>query len=161
MAAATQTRQGHRMVVDENALEEMLVDCGADGADMGRRLYAEIYLNRGYFGLHRTHDGDLLLYHKQQFEHAFYTTSDRWGHPDRKDVLRVVSVQRIRWIDALVRGQVVGSACFHVPSPTGRIRPPNRLYAIYATPFVVWLEPRRESGLEVRIGISTVDRGDP
>jgi hypothetical protein len=45
-----------------------------------------------------------------------------------------------------VNGRVPGSACFEVPSPTGRYRPPNRVYAIFETPYVVWLEPRKDSG---------------
>jgi hypothetical protein len=101
---------------------------------------------RGHFGTHKTHDDDLLVCHGRTFEHAFYTTSDRYDHPERKDVLRRGSVERMYWIGKLVAGEVTGSACFEVPSPTGRIRPPNRFYAVFETPFVVWLEPCREGG---------------
>jgi hypothetical protein len=113
---------------------------------LGRRLYSEIYLTSGHYGLHRTHDGQLLVFHGRTFDHAFYTTSDRLCHPERKDVLRKGSVERIRWIGQLIAGLVPGSACFEVPSPTGRIRPPNRFYAVFTTPFVVWLEPRKTGG---------------
>jgi hypothetical protein len=112
--------------------------------EYARHLYRQAYLNKGHVGIHKTHDDQLLVFHARTFEHAFYTTSDRYDHPERKDVLRRGSVERIHWIGKLVAGEVRGSACFEVPSPTGRIRPPNRFYAVFETPFVVWLEPRRE-----------------
>lgn len=112
----------------------------------GRQLYRTLYVPNGRFGVHRTHDDKLLMFHARQFDHAFYTTSDRYGHPERKDVLRTGSVERIHWIGQLVSGVVPGSACFEVPGPTGRSRPPNRFYAVFETPFVVWLEPRKDGG---------------
>jgi hypothetical protein len=113
---------------------------------LGRQLYARQFLNYGHYGIHTTHDGDTLIFHKSQFDHAFFTTSDKICHPERKDVVRRASIERILWIQRLVSGKVPGSACFEVPSPTGRRRPPNRLYAVYTRPFVVWLEPRKDSG---------------
>src|ERR1035438_934190 len=112
----------------------------------GRDLYAELYLNHGHFGLHETHDGETLVFHARQFEHAFYTTSDYRVHPDRKDILRPSSIQRIHWIGRLVSGQVPGSACFLIPSQPATRRPPKRLYAAFSHPYVVWLEPRSDSG---------------
>jgi hypothetical protein len=105
-----------------------------------------LHLTHEGYGLHQTHDAETLMFHARQFEHAFFTTSDRYCAPERKDVLRRGSIERIRWIMPLLQGQVCGSACFEVPSPTGRRKPPNRLYASYARPFVVWLEPRRDEG---------------
>jgi hypothetical protein len=117
---------------------------------LARELYKSLYLNKGKFGVHQTHDNQLLLFHSDAFDHAFYTTSDSLCHPERKDMLRLGSVERIRWIGPLISGLVRGSACFEVPSPTGRYRPPNRLYAVFETPFVVWLEPRRGAGWKFR-----------
>lgn len=131
-------------------LKSLLVDIAQTPVEEVARvafvLYAELYLNKGRFGVHSTHDGHDLLFHGDAFEHAFYTTSDWRCHPDRKDVVRMGSIERMRWIGPLVRGEVPGSACFEVPSPTGRYRPPNRVYAIFASPFVVWLEPRQKIG---------------
>lgn len=115
-----------------------------------RDLYRELYLNKGKVGVHRTHDGQVLIFHLDAFDHAFYTSSDWRCHPERKDLLRAGSVERIYWIGPLISGHVQGSACFEVPSPTGRCRPPNRLYAIFETPYVVWLEPRMKSGWKFR-----------
>jgi hypothetical protein len=111
-----------------------------------RELYREIYLDNDSFGVRHTHDCQLLIFHARQFDHAFFTTSDRLCHPERKDVLRPGSIERVRWIAPLVSGSVEQSACFEVPGPTGRIRPPNRLYAVFKDPFVVWLEPRKDDG---------------
>ena len=111
-----------------------------------RQLYGELYLNREKFGIHSTHDGHVLVFHADAFDHAFYTTSDRICHPERKDIIRAGSIERIRWIGYLVSGAVPGSACFEVPSPSGRYRPPNRLYVVFDTPYVVWLEPRKDTG---------------
>ena len=52
----------------------------------------------------------------------------------------------LRWIAPLIRGEVPGSECWEVPSPTGRRRPPNRLYIIWDERYVVWLEPREKVG---------------
>jgi hypothetical protein len=128
----------------------MMVSLGdaTDGVahECGRNLYGDLYLPQGGYGVYATHDGEPLIFHARQFEHAFFTTSDKLCFPERKDVLRRGSIERIRWILPLLSGKVCGSACFEVPSPTGRRRPPNRLYAVYAQPFVVWLEPRQNGG---------------
>jgi hypothetical protein len=129
--------------------ERLLAVDGLDAACLeqkGRELYEELYLDTNGYGIRQTHDCQTLLFYANQFDHAFFTSSDRLCHPERKDILRPGSIERIRWIDGIVNGYVEGSACFEVPSPTGRFRPPNRLYAVYCHPFVVWLEPRKESG---------------
>ena len=64
-------------------------------------------------------------------------------------------IERMRWIGRLIAGEIYGSACFEVPSPTGRLRPPNRLYVVFETPFVVWLEPRRDGGWKLRTAYPT------
>jgi len=40
-------------------------------------LYRTTYLNKGHFGIHKTHDEELLIFHGRTFDHAFYTTSVR------------------------------------------------------------------------------------
>jgi hypothetical protein len=112
----------------------------------GQRLYENLYLDNDRFGIRRTHDDQVLVFFRSQFDHAFFTTSDRLCHPDAKDIIRRGSLERIRWIGLVCQGLVPGSACFEVPSPTGRFRPPNRLYAVYSHPYVVWLEPRSKGG---------------
>src|SRR5689334_12083019 len=103
------------------SLEHLMVSTvGLDGAAIevqARNLYSSLYLNRGHVGVHHTHDDAVVIFHQSQFEHAFFTTSDKLCHPERKDCLRTGSVERIKWIAPLVAGRVTGSACFEVPSP--------------------------------------------
>ena len=131
-------------------LKALLVDlAGLDNREieeLGRKLYLDLYLTHGHYGLHETHDGETLVFHARQFEHAFYASSDYRCHPDRKDILRPSSIERIHWIGQLVCGNVPGSACFKIPSARETGRPPKRLYAVYETPYVVWLEPRSHGG---------------
>lgn len=131
-------------------LQDLLLDIGGMSAaeleQRGRAVYGELYLDAGGYGVRRTHDCQLLMFHARQFDHAFFTSSDRWSHPERKDKLRPGSIERIRWIAPIVGGAIEESACFEVPGPTGRRRPPNRLYASFRHPFVIWLEPRKDEG---------------
>jgi hypothetical protein len=137
-------------IIGGDDLQRRLINVGdMDHASLeskGRVLYRRLYLDNERFGVRETHDGQTLLFHGRQFDHAFFTSSDRICHPERKDILRPGSLERILWIDPTITGIVEGSACFEVPSPTGRFRPPNRIYAVYCHPFVVWLEPRTEDG---------------
>jgi hypothetical protein len=71
----------------------------------GRELYSRQYLNHGHYGIHATHDGETLVFHKSQFDHAFFTTSDRICLPERKDIVRRASIERILWIEQLVSGE--------------------------------------------------------
>lgn len=134
----------------EVELTDLLINLDGLGTDeiaaRGKQLYFQIYLKHGHFGLHLTHDGQIVVFHERQYEHAFSTTSDRYSHPERKDLIDATRVARIRWIGAVIAGGIHGSACFERPSPTGRERPPNRLYVAFAECYVVWLEPRQTGG---------------
>jgi hypothetical protein len=132
-------------------LVELLEDVsGLSGGDLfekGFSIYRDLYLAKGrVVGVEKTHDGHILLFHEDRFEHAFQTTSDRLCSPDRKDIVDAKRIARIRWIRPVVTGQVTSTACFEVPSPTGRSRPPNRLYVVESELYVVWLEPRTSGG---------------
>lgn len=99
----------------------------------GRRLY--------------THDGQLVIFHKDRFDHAFYTSKDRARRPYDKDVVDMKRVIRARWIHALITGGVANSECWECPSKeTGRREPPDRLYIIWDEGYVIWLHPRSEGG---------------
>jgi hypothetical protein len=132
----------------------------------GFALYRDLYLTKGRIGVQQTHDGQIVLFHEDRFEHAFQTTSDKFCSPERKDVADAQRVARIRWIRPVVTGMVTGTACFEVPSPTGRSRPPNRLYVVECELYVVWLEPRTAGGWKfssayraTRDGIERYKRG--
>lgn len=110
--------------------------------DFGMRLYQQIYLNKGGMGLHQTHDGVLLQFWENQFDHAFYTSSDPARHRDWKDKLDKKRIERVWWILPTVQARVANWCCWQVASPSGRKYPPNRLYVAEDFNYVVWLRPK-------------------
>jgi hypothetical protein len=127
-------------------LEDVAGLHGGELFEKGFSLYRDLYLTKGRVGVEETHDGQVLLFHEDRFEHAFQSTSDKLCSPERKDTVDAERIARIRWIGPVVTGRVAGTACFEVPSPTGRLRPPNRLYVVDRELYVVWLEPRTSGG---------------
>lgn len=114
---------------------------------VGRDLYAKLYLTSQVFGIHGLHDGQEVIFHVRQFDHAFFTSPDLRNYPNRKDKLDEHRVERVRWIAELISGRVGGSACWEVGSRSGRPGLPNRLYVVYSPGYVVWLEPRTRAGV--------------
>ncbi len=110
--------------------------------EKGLSLYRELYLKKGRVGEASTHDGQVLLFYEDRYEHAFQTTSDRICAPERKDTVDAKRITCIRRNLPVIAGEVTETSCFEVPSPTGRSRPPNRLYVLEPELYVLWLEPR-------------------
>lgn len=56
-------------------LVELLEDVGGlHGGELlekGCELYRDLYLTKGRFGVEKTHDGQVLLFHEDRFEHVF------------------------------------------------------------------------------------------
>ncbi len=131
-------------------LEALLLDVEALNSvqllQEGLRLYRELYLNKGHVGVHKTHDGQPLLFYEQQFEHAFWSSPDKWSSPHLKVRLARERIARIRWIGHLLAGQVDGSCCFQGSGIGHPSRHENRLYVIPVRLYVVWLEPRTSGG---------------
>jgi hypothetical protein len=131
-------------------LQELLIDFSEvpsnELEDKGRAAYREHYLNRGKFGIFNCHDGAAVVFHEDRFDHAFYDKPDRWSLTKSRDMPEESRLERMRWIGPLIRGEVPASECWEVPSPTGRRRPPNRLYVIWEEQYIVWLEPRENGG---------------
>lgn len=127
-------------------LEDVSGLSGSALFEKGLSLYRELYLTKEKVGEDWTHDAHMVIFHLARFEHAFQTTSDGWIALERKDVVDSKRIARIRWIRPVLRGQAAGTCCFEVPAPTGRSRPPNRLYVLESELYVVWLEPRNAGG---------------
>jgi hypothetical protein len=143
--------------VDLNAL--LLDLAGLTNSDieaLGRRRFDEIYINLRDCGILQTHDGQEVTIWRERFDHAFFTTSNPISHKDRKDLLAVDRIQRVAWIGPVIRGLVDNTQCWEVPSPTGRVRPPNRLYVAPSELYVVWLEPRIKGGWRFSSAYPTV-----
>jgi hypothetical protein len=114
--------------------------------ERGERLYRELYLNRGRVGVHRAHDGEVVLFHEDRFEHAFFGTQQWRWHPERKETVDRERVRRIRWIGEVISGRVEGSECLEGVWHLGREARRKRMYVVWDENYVVWLEPRRQGG---------------
>jgi len=135
----------------DSALSRLLLDLsGLSGdqiEDLGRRKYAELYLSQGKeYGVHRTHDGEIVFFWENRFDHAFFTTSDRRCHQDRKDIIDPERVARVGWIGPLLRGEIPGSACWTIDQQDPGQRNPKRLYLIDSERYVIWLKRRNAGG---------------
>ena len=111
----------------------------------GRKSWTALYLNGERPGILTSHDGQEVLFWADKFDHAFFTTSSR-VRQFAKDALSVERLRRMPWIGPLLRGEVDDMECFEVPSPEGRLRPPNRLYISWDGLYGCFLEPRQKGG---------------
>lgn len=127
-------------------LDSLLVDIkGFDDEyvrQLGLTLFKEIYLTDGELGVHKTHDGEDVIFRADQFDHAFFRVS-QWKTSGVKDVIDRVRVARIRWIKELIAGNVANSACWALPISRTTYR---RLYCCAPRGHVVWLIPRSGGG---------------
>lgn len=117
-----------------------------DLAAKGREAYRNLYLNKGKVGVHLSHDQEDVVFHEDRFDHAFYAKRDKWSLAKDRSMPDESRLERMPWIGPLIAGAIEGSEAWEVPSPTGRRRPPNRLYILWDEKYVVWLEPRCEGG---------------
>ncbi len=131
-------------------LQELLIDFSAvpdeELAARGYAAYKKHYLQQEKFGIFNAHDGTAVVFHEDRFNHAFYDKPDKWSLTKSHELPDESRLERIPWIGPLIRGEVPGAECWEVPSPTGRRRPPNRLYVIWEEKYVTWLEPRQNGG---------------
>jgi len=119
----------------------------AEAEKLGIGIYRQYYLDNGKaFGVRKNHADEVVMFFEDRFEHAFWTSSNRARYPDKKDVIALDRLERIQWIYLVISGRVPGVECWHVPSITGRRRPPNCLYIVWEEGYVVWLEPRNNGG---------------
>jgi hypothetical protein len=87
-----------------------------------------------------THDGHVVKFHRDRFEHAFYMSSDRARHRDWKDKLAVPRIARIHWIREFVSGNIPGVECWEVDRLDGQLYPKMRVYLIWEPAYIVWLD---------------------
>jgi hypothetical protein len=112
---------------------------------IGRDRYQSIYLLGGRLGVLPAHDGSGVFFFPGQFDHAFFTSSDRARHPDRKDRISRERVARVGWIKELIAGRVAPSACWAVDDRKAG-RGARREYVVETELYVVWLVARRDGG---------------
>ncbi len=130
-------------------LTELLVDLedlsDDEAEERGRELYAELYLTKGRVGVLSLHKGGEVVFFEDRYYHAFRTSSDRIRNPYSKAKVARDRIERIRWIKAILEGDVPKTECWLVPSQSGR-RTRDRLYVVWENRYVIWLSPRNDGG---------------
>lgn len=130
-------------------LTELLVDLenlsDDEAEERGRELYAELYLTKGRVGELSLHKGGEVVFFEDRYEHAFRTSQNRIRNPYSKAKVARERIERIRWIKAILEGDVPNTECWLVPAQSGR-RTRDRLYVVWENRYVIWLSSRDNGG---------------
>ena len=132
------------MSIDLNAL--LLNLSGLTDLDveaLGRVEYGRLYACGGGRSSLKAYDGVEVVFFEDRFDHAFFTTTDRYRKPEAKDLIARDRVERIAWIGPILRGEVANTQCWEsIPLPVTDPRK-KRLCIASSDLYVVWLEPLR------------------
>ena len=114
------------------------------------KLYTDHETHKGRVGLHKTHDGDDVLFYEWRFDHAFYESAYKTSRKYNKGKFARKRAARIRWIGEIIKGNVNGCECCDMPHPnrrdsSGRIML-QRVYVLWEENYLIWLEPHRSGG---------------
>jgi hypothetical protein len=120
-----------------------LNDCQIE--NLGRREYGDLYLGGSKRGSLIAYDGSEVVFFEDRFDHAFFTTTDRYLHQYAKNVIAADRVARIRWIGPMLRGEVPNTQCWESTRAAGTVNI-KRICIASSELFVVWLEARRNGG---------------
>ena len=127
-------------------LEALLLDLSGltdeQAEELGRAEYQSLYA-RG-FGKSSliAFDGTEVMFFDDRFDHAFFSTPDRYRRPEAKTKLARDRVERIRWIGPLLQGRIPRTECWQaLPAANSRI---NRLCLTAPELYTVWLEPLKD-----------------
>jgi hypothetical protein len=142
-------------------LEGLLINCTGLSDDeveaLGRRCWSDGYTDDGRVYVAHAHDGEDVYFFPDRFEHAFFTSSNPARHPDAKDMLDRVRIERMRWIGIVIAGQVCGSFCIDAP-PAGSQRIRKRIYMVPEERYIVWLNQRKLGGYIFSTAYVATDR---
>ena len=124
-------------------LTSLLLDLsGLDDAQaqkLGRAEFKALYVPGGSRGVLTAYDGSEVVFFEDRFEHAFFTTSDRYRHEFAKNVLDRNRVARVRWIGPILRGEVTNTQCWESLRSPGQDQM-RRLCIASAELYVIWLD---------------------
>lgn len=130
-------------------LTSLLLDLsGLDDAQaeqLGRAEFRSLYTPQGARGSVRAYDGSEVVFFADRFEHAFFTTTDRYRHQFAKNVLARSRVARVRWIGPILRGEVANTQCWESLRSPGTDQM-KRLCIASSELYVIWLDARRDGG---------------
>jgi hypothetical protein len=130
-------------------LPELLIDLEGlsdeEAEERGWAEYRSLYLNRGGVGVLPLYKGeDVFFFGKDRYDHAFRTSPNRIRSPFSKTHVARDRVERIRWIGAVLRGEVPNTQCWAV-APLSQKSGRDRLYVVVANRYIVRLG-RRDTG---------------
>ncbi len=87
-----------------------------------------------------THDGRVVMFYEDRFEHAFFTSSNRARYPNGKDKLAADRIARIHWIREFIACRIAGVECWETDRLDGQLYPKMRIYLNWNPVHVVWLD---------------------
>ncbi len=123
-------------------LDNLLLDISSvsdvDLDDFARKNYFEMFVKSGACGTLKCHDNQDVLFWKNQFDHAFYTPK-KWEETTIKQIVDKRRVQRMTWIQPLIKGEVPNSQCWHIQQNLLK-----RMYCVASKGYMLWLEPNGE-----------------
>jgi hypothetical protein len=130
-------------------LQSLLLDLNGvsdvQAEELGRAEFRRLYVPGAFRGTLRAYDDSEVVFFEDRFDHAFFTTVDRYRRPYAKNVLDRARVARVRWIGPILRGEVANTQCWETCRGTGDTRT-QRLCIASAELYVVWLDERRNGG---------------
>lgn len=125
-------------------IDELLVDLKGLRDDeveaKGKELYEELYINKGNLGVHNCHDGEEVVFWKDRYEHAFYSSDSHISNRFKKDKIARDRIERIHWIGKVIVGELPDTECWLVNGKFNRSIVYHRLYILWPKRYVVWLE---------------------
>ena len=99
-------------------IDELLIDLKGLSDDeaeaKGKALYEEIYINKGNLGIHHCHDGEEVIFWKDQYKHAFYSSDNYRSNRFKKDKIARDRIERIYWIGKGIAGELPDTECWLV-----------------------------------------------
>lgn len=128
-------------------LDKLLINLADKQTDeieaIGRKRYNELCDVSHQTETITTHDGYRVMFYRDRFEHAFFTSSNWAQYPDQKDKLDADRIARIEWICEFISGRVPGVECWEVERLDGRLFPKMRVYLTWDPAYIVWLDELR------------------
>lgn len=117
-----------------------------EAEELGRAEYKRLYAGGNGCCSLTAYDGVEVMFFDDRFDHAFFTTSDRYRKAEAKDALARDRVERIAWIGPILRGEVANTQCWESAPAYGREARKNRLCIASGELYTIWLEPLKSGG---------------
>ena len=81
---------------------------------LGRAEFRRLYVPNGGRGTLRACDGSEVVFFEDRFDHAFFTTTDRYRRPYAKNIVSRDRIARVAWIGPVLRGEAANTQCWEL-----------------------------------------------